>query len=72
MGVMYMSMSQMRMRKNPDRVRAHDRAVCESECLRDKTIFSRMSTFVGKHSMTAEQLDYMLKCAKEARQRKTW
>ena len=67
-----MFLSRMRMRKNPDRARAHMRAICESERMCDKTIYSRMSTFAGKHSMTAEQLDYMLRCAEETRKRKTW
>ncbi|MBQ8625946.1 MAG: hypothetical protein IJ419_07290 [Agathobacter sp.] len=67
-----MFLSRMRMRRNPDRARAHTRAVCESERLRDKTIFSRMSTFAGKHSMTVEQLEYMIQCAKETHAKKTW
>ena len=67
-----MFLSRMRMRRNPDRARTHTRAVCEAEQMRDKTIYGRMSTFAGKHSMTAEQLDYMLKCAEETRKRKTW
>ena len=67
-----MFLSRMRMKRNPDRARAHMRAICESERMRDKTIYSRMSTFAGKHSMTSEQLDYMIQCAKETRAKKTW
>ena len=67
-----MFLSRMRLRRHPERARAHTRAVCEAEQMRDKTIYSRMSTFAGKHSMTAEQLDYMLQCAEETRKRKTW
>lgn len=67
-----MFMSRMRMRRNPDRARAHVRAICASEQLRDKTIFSRMSTFSGKNEISPAQLDYMLQCAKETRERKTW
>lgn len=64
--------SRMRMRRNPNRARAHMKAICESEQMRDKTIYSRMSTFVGKHSMTSEQLENMIQCAKETRAKKTW
>ena len=67
-----MSTFQMRIRKNPDRVRAHTKAVCATESIRDKTIYSRMSTFSGKNTMSAAQLDYMLRCAKETRKKKTW
>lgn len=52
--------------------RAHTRAICASEEMRDKTIYGRMSTFAGKNEMSYSQLDYMLKCAKETRERKTW
>lgn len=61
-----------RIRKDPDRARAHTRAICISEQLKNKTIFSRMSTFSGKNEMSPAQLDYMLQCAKETRERKTW
>ena len=58
-----------RIRKNPDRARTHMRAICASEQIRDK---SKGTTFVGKCSMTKEQLEYMLQCAKETRDKKTW
>ena len=32
----------------------------------------RKSTFAGKCSMTKEELEYMLLCAKETHKRKTW
>lgn len=67
-----MFLSRMRMRRNPDRARAHMRVICESERMRDKTIYGRMSTFAGKHSMTSEQLENMIQCAKETRAKKTW
>lgn len=67
-----MSISHMRIRKNPDRVRAHTKAVCVAESMRDKTIYGRMSTFSGKNEMSTAQLDYMLQCAKETRGKKTW
>ena len=67
-----MSRSHTRIRKHPDRARAHTKAVCAAESMRDKTIFSRMSTFSGKNTMSADQLDYMIQCAKEARAKKTW
>lgn len=61
-----------KLRKDPDRARAHVRAICAAEQLRDKTIFSRMSTFSGKNEMSPAQLEYMIQCAKETRERKTW
>lgn len=67
-----MFLSRMRMRRNPERARAHTRAICASEAIKDKTIYGRMSTFAGKNAMSYTQLDYMLKCAKETRERKTW
>ena len=67
-----MSASHIRIRKHPDRTRAHAKAICAAESMRDKTIFSRMSTFSGKNAMSPEQLDYMLRCAKETREKKTW
>ena len=67
-----MSMSSVRIRKNPDKAKAHTKAVCASEQMRDKTIFSRMSTFSGKNEMSPAQLEYMLRCAKESREKRTW
>ena len=67
-----MSRSHTRIRKHPDRVRAHAKAVCAAESMRDKTIFSRMSTFSGKNTISSAQLEYMLQCAKETREKKTW
>lgn len=67
-----MPISHMRIRRNPDRARAHVRAICASEEMKDKTIFSRMSTFAGKNAISSDQLDHMLQCAKETRERKTW
>ncbi len=61
-----------RIRRNPDKARAHIRANCASETMKDRTIFSRMSTFSGKNAMSVAQLDYMLQCAKETRAKKTW
>ena len=61
-----------RIRRNPDKARAHVRAIGTSEMMRDKTIYSRMSTFSGKNAMSVAQLDYMLQCAKETRAKKTW
>ena len=67
-----MSSSHTRIRKNLDRARAHTKAVCAAESMRDNTIYGRMSTFSGKNVMTPDQLDYMIKCAKETRAKKTW
>lgn len=67
-----MSSSLRRLRKDPDKARAHVRAICTAEQMRDKTIYSRMSTFSGKNEMSPAQLDYMLQCAKETRDKKTW
>ena len=64
-----MSRTLSRIRKDPDRVRAYVRAICTSEQIKDK---SKGTVFVGKGTFTAAQLDYMIQCAKEARERKTW
>ena len=64
-----MSFFLSRIRKNPDSASAHMRAICASEQIRDK---SKGTTFVGRCSMTEEQLEHMLQCAKETRERKTW
>lgn len=64
---MFRSVSKIR--KNPDRARAHVRAVCAANQILDTR---RGSSFVGKGTMTAAQLDYMLQCAKETRAKKTW
>ena len=61
-----------KLRKDPDRALAHVRAICTAEQLKNNTIFSRMSTFSGKNEMSPAQLDYMMQCAKETRDRKTW
>lgn len=58
-----------RIRKDPDRALAHIRAICTSEQIKDK---SKGTTFVGRCPMTESQLEYMLQCAKETRERKTW
>lgn len=58
-----------RIRKNPERARAHVRAVCTANQILD---IRRGSSFVGKGTFTAAQLDYMIQCAKETQAKKTW
>ena len=58
-----------KMRKDPARALIRAKTICTSEQIKDK---SKGTVFVGRGTMTEEQLDYMLQCAKEAKDRKTW
>ena len=61
-----------RIRKDPDRARAHVRNMCYTASLRKNTFLDKASTFSGKNEMSYAELEYMLKCAEETRKKKTW
>lgn len=66
---MFNKRSLCRIRKKPELVRAHTRAIMISNEILDKR---KGTVFVGRGVMTERQLEYMIKCAEETRKRKTW
>ena len=66
---MWRTVVRLNARRNEEKALAYIRAQCQSKQIRDA---SKGTVFVGKGTLTAEELDYAIQCAKETQSKRTW
>lgn len=67
--MMWRTVVRLNARRNEEKALAYIRAVCQGNQVRDT---SKGTVFVGKGTLTAEELDYAIQCAKETYANRTW
>lgn len=66
---MWRTVVRLNARRNEEKALAYIRAECHGRQIRDT---SKGTVFVGKGTLTAEELDYAIQCAKETQSKRTW
>lgn len=66
---MYRNVIKRNSNKDVDKALAFIKAQCQSKQICDTT---RGTVFIGKGTLTEEDLDYAIQCVKETQMNKTW